>query len=141
MTSYRIPREFVDHPFHYTELGEMSGPAFRAVCRNVVDGDTFDFLVDLGFYAYSYITIRLKDFDAPELFHPKSAAEKELAQRARARVEELLLDKPCVIVTAKDTQTFGRFVADVYYQSVRGVWLSLKATLEVECLSKRDVVG
>lgn len=141
MTSYRIPTEFVDHPFHYTELGDMKGPAFRAVCRNVVDGDTYDFLVDLGFYAYAYVTIRIKDFDAPEMFHPKTPGEKELGLRARARVEELILNKACVIVTSKDTQTFGRFVADVYYPSVRSIWLSLKATLEVECLSKRDVVG
>jgi len=140
MTSYRIPTEFVDHPFRFSELRDLSGPAFRAVCRNVVDGDTFDFLVDLGFYAYAYVTIRLNDFDAPEL-HSKSTAEKELAIQARARVIELILNKPCVLVTSKDTQTFGRFVADVYYQGIREVWLSLKATLDVECLSKRDVVG
>lgn len=84
---------------------------YRAICEHVVDGDTFDFLVDLGFYTYQYMTIRLKDIDTPEI----RGSEREEGLRVKQAVEELLLHNPCYIVTEKDTATsFGRFVADVY---------------------------
>lgn len=47
----------------------------------VVDGDTVDRM---------WIRYRLAGFDAPELRRPKCARERERAQAAKARLEELL---------------------------------------------------
>jgi endonuclease YncB( thermonuclease family) len=124
----RKPVEFVGHPSPY-----LAG-TFRAVCRYVVDGDTFDVFIDLGFLKYAYETIRLRDFDAPELRSP-DPVEKQRAFDAKARVEALVLDKPVLLVPYKDVETFGRFVAAVQWWDGTG-WHDLATTLAVEGFAK-----
>lgn len=111
--STRKPSEFVDHPVGYAYARDHG--FFRAHCKHVTDGDTGDFYVDLGMGKYAYETIRLHDFDTAEIFSPKSPAERKHGLEAKARVESLLLDKPCLIRTFRDAETFGRYVADVYF--------------------------
>lgn len=106
----RLPQEFIDHPLPFPDLVE-----YRAFCRHVVDGDTFDFLVDLGLHQYSYITVRLANVDTPEIFQPKSEYEREEGYKAKKLVEDTILDKPAKIITHRHRTTFGRYIADVYY--------------------------
>lgn len=101
----RRPEQFAGHP------GKV-GRAYRAVCLRVIDGDTYDFMVDLGFYTYAYITVRLAGVDTPEI-NTKDSAEKLRGLAAKAFATELLLGKPCMLYTEKDAETFGRFVASV----------------------------
>lgn len=107
----RKPAEFENHPAPY-ELARQMG-FFRAVCKNVTDGDTYDFLIDLGMGKYAYDTVRLHGLDTAEIFHPTSAAERTHGLAAKERVTDLLLGKPVLIKTYKDVETFGRYVADV----------------------------
>lgn len=85
---------------------------YKAKCINVVDGDTFDFEVDLGFHLQKKIRVRLMEVDTPEL---RSAIEQERkhAREAKAFVETLLLDKQMTIHTEKSTGIYGRFSAQV----------------------------
>lgn len=39
---------------------------YNAVIRRWIDGDTVELDVDLGFYTHRFVTVRLKDVDAPE---------------------------------------------------------------------------
>lgn len=103
----RKPAEFDNHPY-------ASNAVFRAVVAKVIDGDTLDVLVDLGFLVYSYITVRVLDVDTPEIFHPTKPGERDLGMKAKAFVEALLpVGTPVQITTYKDAETFGRFVASV----------------------------
>lgn len=81
----------------------------------VVDGDTYDVKVDLGFKVFHIIRVRLKDVDTPETYG-KNACEEGKA--ASSWVSELLLctyPKRIKIRTYKDVATsFNRYVADVY---------------------------
>ena len=39
---------------------------YRAVCERVIDGDTIDARIDLGFNVWTFVRIRLYEIDAPE---------------------------------------------------------------------------
>jgi len=108
----RTPPEFDAHPAGYVDANDRG--LNRAVCRYVVDGDTADFFVDLGWMQYGYVTVRFYDVDTPELRGTRGA-ERDAAFAAKARVKELLLDQPVLLKTYKDATTFGRFVASIWF--------------------------
>lgn len=134
----RKPVEFENHPATYDQA--RSAGCYRAVCKNITDGDTFDALIDLGMGKYAYDTIRLHDLDTPEIFHPSNAAERIHGMAAKQRITELLLAKPILIKTYRDAETFGRYVADVTYFDFAGnvlSWPDLASTLRAEGFAKR----
>lgn len=132
----RKPSEFENHPAPY-EMARSMG-CFRAVCKNVTDGDTYDAFIDLGMGKYAYDTIRLHDLDTPEIFHPSNAAERAHGLEAKARVTDLILDKPILLKTYRDAETFGRYVADVALVTPNPVTLTdVAETLRAEGFAKR----
>lgn len=80
----------------------------------MVDGDTADFMVDLGWYHYTYLPIRVKDVDTLEL-RGTSGRELALAKKAKIRTEELIHKKPVLIKTSKVKVSFGRFIGDIFF--------------------------
>lgn len=132
----RKPFEFENHPASF-DMARSLG-CFRAFCRYVTDGDTYDLFIDLGLNKYAYDTIRLHDADTPEIFHPSSPAERNHGLAAKARIEDLILQKPVLIKSYKDAETFGRYVADVWYFTLSPLTLhSIAETLKDENLLKR----
>lgn len=97
----------------------------------VVDGDTFDIVVDLGFHITHKIRVRLKDVDTPELYRPCNDNELQHARAAKEFVEGLISDNNYVeIETYKERgSSFGRFVADVNVCNPVGGMSSLKKLL------------
>lgn len=108
----RTPPEFKSHPARY-DAADGKG-LNRAICRHIVDGDTADFFVDLGWMQYAYVTVRFFDVDTPEIRGTRGE-EREAAFQAKAWVGELLLDRPVLLKTYKDAMTFGRFVATIWF--------------------------
>jgi micrococcal nuclease len=107
---------------------------YRAICKEVYDGDTFTMLVDLGFYTYTTIRVRLLNVDTPEM-NDKDPVKREAAQAAKDRAVQLLLDKPCIITTLRDKQSFDRWIAHVEYYNESMVLCSLAQTLLSEGLA------
>jgi len=120
----RKPSEFEDHP-----AGFPKGGYYRAYCNYVVDGDTIDVIIDLGFLKYAYETIRIEGVDTPETFRPKSPIEKAAGIAAKHFVESKILNKQIKIETIKDKQTFGRFRAKVFFYEDGG-WKSISDELK-----------
>ena len=92
---------------------------YRARCVKVVDGDTFDFEIDLGFHITHRIRVRLKDVDTPEL-NSKNAAEREHAHQATELAVGMLIGAgdpvPVTIRTEKDRiGIYGRYTATVTF--------------------------
>jgi endonuclease YncB( thermonuclease family) len=127
----RKPSEFENHPAPFPAAAE-----FRGFCHHVVDGDTLDVFVDLGFLQYAYVTVRLADVDTPEIFGTANVAERTRGLAAKKRLEELILQRPVLLRTRRDKTTFGRFVAEVYYGLERGERLSAGDALRAEGMAK-----
>jgi len=85
---------------------------YNAYVTRVVDGDTFDAIVDLGFHVSVNLRFRLADVDTPEIFHPSCPAERIHGYEAKAFVENRILNKNIVVQTKK-TGKYGRWIAHV----------------------------
>ena len=103
---------------------------FRARCQNVVDGDTADLLVDLGFHSFRVERLRLLNIDAPEM--RKESYEQGVV--AKAVLKSILMAEgewPLKIVTKKDPDNFGRWLAEIFIVPTDGVEKSV-CTMMVE---------
>jgi endonuclease YncB( thermonuclease family) len=116
------------YPFKPLEL--------RAQCLSVHDGDTALMFIDRGDYDYSLRHVRFVNrdgvgFDAFEL-KDKDPAKRKKAAEARDLLKQWLtplgildiakLDEwPLRIVTKKDEDHFGRWLAEVYFKDTDGV--------------------
>lgn len=87
---------------------------YKAVITNVVDGDTFDMDIDLGFNIHIHERVRLLDVDTPEKF----GKEKELGLIVKQYATDMFLGKEVVIKSEKanvaaNTDSFGRWLVRV----------------------------
>ena len=87
---------------------------YKAVITNVVDGDTFDMDIDLGFHIHIHERVRLLGVDTPETF----GEEKRLGLIVKKFAEKNFLNKKVIIYSEKanesaDTDSFGRWLVYV----------------------------
>jgi len=84
--------------------------------ENIVDGDTIDVLIDLGFDILFASRVRLAGIDTPES-RTKDLAEKALGLEAKEYLKKNLKDaKSVVIKTEKmdSSEKYGRILGWVY---------------------------
>ena len=112
---------------------------YRASCLRVVDGDTVDLRVDMGFHMAATLRFRLLGVDAPELFRGKG--DKAQAHAAKLFVEQVLMKDtmasgpwPLRIQTQK-ADSFGRWLATIWIQHPGGPERELGAMLMEEGLA------
>lgn len=86
---------------------------YKAVVTRVVDGDTFDAQLDLGFGITFSQRFRVVDLDTPETFRPKSKAEKEHGLQATDKATSLLSGCEVEIQSKKAAGIYGRYAAIV----------------------------
>lgn len=86
---------------------------YKAHLVRVIDGDTIEADVDLGFYITMRLRFRFLGIDTPEL-NSKVAAERETALKAKAFTEAALAGATLVLRTEK-ADSFGRWLATVLY--------------------------
>lgn len=87
---------------------------YKALITNVVDGDTFDMDIDLGFNIHIHERVRLLDIDTPEKF----GNEKILGLIVKQFAINNFLNKEVVINSEKadvaaNTDSFGRWLVKV----------------------------
>ena len=87
---------------------------YKAVITNVVDGDTFDMDIDLGFNIHIHERVRLLDIDTPEKF----GKEKELGLLVKDYAALAFTGMEVVIKSEKadvaaNTDSFGRWLVRV----------------------------
>ena len=87
---------------------------YHAKVLRVVDGDTIDVLVDLGFSTHRKIRVRLYGINAPES-RTKDLAEKKLGLAAKARLIEILdgLENQ-IILKSHGVGKFGRCLGELF---------------------------
>jgi micrococcal nuclease len=87
---------------------------YYAKLRRVVDGDTVDVNIDLGFDIWHEARVRMMGIDTPES-RTRNLEEKALGLASKARLKEMLKGQKIKIVTSKEGKgKFGRVLADVY---------------------------
>lgn len=83
---------------------------YRGRAVHVVDGDTIDVDVDLGFRIVMRQRIRLAEVDAPERGHMLWGAARDFTDRfVRGSTE----DWPLILETFKPSDKYGRWLAHV----------------------------
>ncbi len=88
---------------------------YGATILGVVDGDTVDLMVDLGFSVHHKIRVRLYGINTPES-RTKNLQEKELGLKAKKYVEDWSANHKWVFVnTIPDkNDKYGRVLARIY---------------------------
>jgi len=88
---------------------------YSAEVKRVVDGDTFDCVIDLGFDVLIKARVRLYGINTPES-RTKDAAEKQMGLKAKAFTTDWLdRHKTVYIKTVLDkNEKYGRVLANVY---------------------------
>ena len=104
--------------------------ARSAVITYVIDGDTFDADVNLGYCITVNLRFRIFGINTPEVFGP----EKEKGIVSKEFLVKQFLNKPVTIVN-KGLDSFRRNLADVYFNS-NGVQANLGELLCTEGLAE-----
>lgn len=88
---------------------------YRATCIRVVDGDTVDLSVDIGFNIHMAHRFRIRGIDTPEIHGvPKESDEFQRGMASKARTTELVMGKDLEVKTEKDrTDKYGRYLATI----------------------------
>ena len=102
---------------------------YKAKLVRVVDGDTVDALIDVGFDIWFKKRIRFKGIDTWES-RTRNLEEKALGLKAKARTKELLekISRKSGYFRIKSygMGKYGRVLADVYIQDADGnhIWVN-----------------
>lgn len=90
--------------------------SYNAKVIRVVDGDTFDAIVDLGFNICVKQRFRIANIDAPETYGVKKESEEYKAGKVvTERLKELIESKD-VLIKSQKTGKYGRYIAEVFFE-------------------------
>ena len=88
--------------------------------ERVVDGDTIDVNIDLGFDIHHSARVRMMGIDTPES-RTRNLAEKALGLASKARLKEMLKGQKVKLLTSKEGKgKFCRVLADVILIAKQG---------------------
>lgn len=90
--------------------------SYKAKIINIVDGDTVDAEIDVGFKIKIIHRLRLLHIDTEEM-NSKDTQLKELAKAAKTYLIENLLNQTVTIQTHK-SDSFGRYLAEIYIKDL-----------------------
>lgn len=92
----------------------MKNPYYfsRALLSDVIDGDTLDFRIDMGFHISARITVRLKGIDTPEIYRPSSDEEYQRGMEAKDFVASAIPEFPVPLLVWEKGK-YGRWLGDV----------------------------
>lgn len=94
-----------------TRLYQYKGKVIR-----VVDADTVDAELELGFGITMTQRFRIENYDAPETWRPRNDLEAKHGEQATARAVELLMDKELLFRSSKIPGIYGRYGATIWLE-------------------------
>lgn len=102
------------------KLGDPTDFSYRvSQVTKVIDGDTCDVILDLGFDIYHKCRIRMFGIDTPES-RTRDLEEKKRGLLSKEYLKEKLKAKKLTVKTYKGEETgkFGRVLGDIYADGV-----------------------
>lgn len=107
----------------------MEPYVYKAKVEKIIDGDTIEVTIDLGFLLTTRRRLRLLRVNTAEI-HAQDQFVRNKANEAKERMTELLTGQNILIRTEK-ADSFGRFLAEVWLNDLNvNDWL-LKEGLAV----------
>tara|TARA_R110000737_G_scaffold157107_1_gene185665 strand:+ start:118 stop:471 length:354 start_codon:yes stop_codon:yes gene_type:complete len=103
---------------------------YKAKCTRVVDGDTIDSSIDLGFDITIKKRIRLSGINAPES-RTRDLEEKKLGLAAKARLIELMGDGEFML-ESKEVGKYGRVLGTLHKYNDGEFGININETLVTE---------
>lgn len=97
---------------------------YKVLDYRVVDGDTVEFTVDLGFDTYRKDHFRMINYDAPEIFRPKTVAEREGGYKVKEQMQKLLDENKDSLYIVSTRKGKYRYLATIY-SNKDGVMLNI----------------
>lgn len=107
---------------------------YKCKIINVVDADTVDAELDLGFGIKMTQRFRINDYDAPETWRPKSEAERIHGHEATTRAIQLLMGKDLYLKSSKVPGIYGRYGGTIWLEDGR----DFKDVMISEGFSKKE---
>jgi len=89
----------------------------RVKVKRVIDGDTIEVELDLGFRTKIELILRLARINAPEV-RSRDKAEKEKGLKVKAYVQEVLSKAKEIKLITYKTGKFGRYLCDIWLDGV-----------------------
>ena len=94
---------------------------YHAKVNRVVDGDTIDVTIDLGFHTHIKTRVRMEGMNAPES-RTRNLEEKERGLAAKARLQEIIeYNKNHCILKVSGLGKYGRALATVFVENLSPV--------------------
>mgnify|MGYP003150956316 FL=1 len=91
---------------------------YKAIVERVVDGDTIDVIIDLGFKTWKKVRVRMEGINTPES-RTRDLEEKKRGLAAKDRLVEILeLNNNKCILHVSGVGKFGRAIANVFVTSL-----------------------
>ena len=107
---------------------------YKCKVKRVVDGDTMDVILDLGFDVHHAVRVRLAGIDTPES-RTRDKDEKARGKLSKAFLKENIKGKKIVLKTKiKDAKgKFGRVIAEVWAEFEKGSLRNVNELMIKEC--------
>jgi micrococcal nuclease len=107
---------------------------YKCKVKRVVDGDTMDVILDLGFDVHHAVRVRLAGIDTPES-RTRDKDEKARGKLSKAFLKESIKGKKIVLKTKiKDSKgKFGRVIAEVWAEFEKGSLRNVNELMIKEC--------
>ena len=107
---------------------------YKCKVKRVVDGDTMDVILDLGFDVHHAVRVRLAGIDTPES-RTRDLDEKARGKLSKAFLKESIKGKKIVLKTKiKDSKgKFGRVIAEVWAEFEKGSLRNINELMIKEC--------
>ena len=107
---------------------------YKCKVKRVVDGDTMDVILDLGFDVLHSVRVRLAGIDTPES-RTRDLDEKARGKLSKAYLKESIKGKKIVLKTKlKDSRgKFGRVIAEVWAEFEEGSLRNINELMIKEC--------
>jgi len=100
----------------------------------VVDGDTMDVILDLGFDVHHAVRVRMAGIDTPES-RTRDLDEKARGKLSKAFLKESIKGRKIILKTKiKDSKgKFGRVIAEVWAEFEKGSLRNINELMIKEC--------
>ena len=113
---------------------------YKIKLDRVVDGDTIDAHIDLGFDVSVKKRVRFVGMNAPES-RTRDLKEKALGLAAKDRVKSILAENPCFTLESTELGKYGRVLGKIYVTMLDGTESLTQICLNDQLVKEKHAVA